>query len=827
MIGKVVFLILALLASVASGQSVNLTDFSGGLNVFTNPTLIKANEASRFQNWRFDDVGSLVPRPGYHQIRGDMTGYKACLWMLGVKPTRWQSVLLQEYQVDSANDRSRILASRGRAGAMSKDSVAKLVENWYPGQTIATQDDRYVYLANGHNTAKVLNCQWDTMTATPITPPAPGQLEVSETRKTCNLIGNYQYCIVGQIPCSSFTTAVPWSQMHGPLSIPVTTSSHAVDLSCFYPYGQDSACSAPAGTDTRWYMILRTHNGRADRPCFDSLFILDSVLLRQDTCYRYHYTDTFTDASLGSSRFWNRINDSAAAGLPSWYQWVDQYPTDSLVSRLKTSYVPGILNHWKRFTDIADTAFKDTIIGEGWLGGYSTWEMHWGNAYWITLLDKRTGAESDTSSISFLPGRAGKKVHYASMYLPPVPSNLYARIVKRGFWAPHVDSIGSAFFEQDQTCPMASHFRIIYETDTIWDSSQTVWYDTLSPAKQLLVNDAWDRRVLRERFDGLVYHDTRYYGWVNNTVYISEPDSPGTFGFNSVISLADEAGDRVIGAASMDEGLALYKQNSMWLLYTHDGDLLNRQKVSPGFGLASPFALAKYNGGSLVLGRRGGFFEFPSDNRSLNPNRRLLTNTVWPLLQRDDSVLARAVSGVYRDVWLVNYPGNDTTFAFDLQRQAWSVWTFDFTASTLFDTTVASSGATLGNFWFVPQGSTRLYELATRDTTDAGTAFSCIYQKDYLVYSGDELSLPMEASFSSGGTAATDSAMIRIYEPSGTIVDSTKMSMKTRFSIRALAYRGTSFPNWYNLSVQAAPHPDLKLFGVEVRFAPAGKNERR
>ena len=808
----VLALVLCGLVACDEVRSESFRDFSGGLNTATNWTMVKPNQFQQVLNWVLDDpVGALTIRPGFRKVGDTLLSYQKEYLSLHSHKFETGQVFLDAVVQLKDSGWARLYRSPANS-YHARDSV--LATKLYPNRGWWCSFNGADYFWNGRNRPLVITNQKGKNECAPVNMVAPGQPEVKPIAVTGNLNGVYQYAILGEVPCSLLVSANPkWSMRPSTLSLPVLATNEKVEISNFLPISNDSGCPAPADTVHEWFKILRTRANRSDYDT-DSLFVIDSFHITRSTVAAKLYRDTLADSSLHAVRYWGRIGKTPLAfDTLTSYSWAHRWLYQALLDpKRHNSYSAGQISLLA--SDTGNAHHKDTVFGSGYI------DHDRAMLYSYYLWDSRTGIQSDTAPATFLWSTTGKKNFTISV--PPPPSRRYyrvlvrANIADRAFysdttkaqWSITLDQKTNQFVLRPKAVGSYLFSWIkewdaipLYILDTLRDSAQSIYWDTLGPFGVETYKPIYDRRVPLTNYKGAIVHDGRLFAWDGNTVYVSTSDT-ADFPFFNQFDLGPDDGDYITGLASFEGFVLVYKSNSTWVLYTKDGQVYDQRKASKGFGAVSPQAIASYAATQIVLGPRGVAQESGNPYRDNDIAHQFISDPIKNLIVRPAIQMAQATAATIADKVLISYPGTDSLFVLFAKTGGWGIWGFDFSASTPYDTSATPGTAAFDQLVFARPNDNQLYVLDDTATTDASTAYSAVWQKNNLSDNELEQTVNELRMLTTSNVSDTVKAAVLITNELGdTLIQTSIGQLARQFHRKRLAAQKNRVGHSFNLRI--------------------------
>lgn len=667
---------------------LTVPDFSGGLNVNSVPTRVAENQSSICTNWQLDDpTGALRLRPGYRYLTNAVSNYGRIWGLYGYKGTNLTPFLMGAQQRDDSNWCKIFISSAASFGITNEPTgFNKYI---WPAPGLWMRWFSSVIYSDGVNEPKLINkLPNNSFTIDNVALSAPGQVETYILNQSGNLKGEYIYTTVAQIPCSAFTSSnMAWSSRCGILSKVVNPYNQKIALRNFYPMIADSECVAP---DSIWVLILRTKANRG-RDCADSFYVLDSLRLSNSRTDTIVYIDNKADASLG--RIWNSIYKSQQVGFAQTNH-----------NTIRKNYFYGGFTHITYDTGTPQGVFRPATGGAYML-------------YQIYLLDTITNRVSDTTPI--MVWRPSFDTTNFTIGIPLAQNPGVVRVIVRSLVEQIV--VGTNVRCRNQ---FSHPIRLI---DTIYDSTQAVYFDTLS--HQVWADSLLDveHNVPYTIFKGYASHDGLLFAWDDSRVYVSRSDTLTDFSALDDISLDFDDGEPIVRCESFDNYLAVFKANSVWLLFsTGDDNFYGRAKNASGFGLVAKQAMVSNDGKLFYLTKDGVVNALPSAYKDVGIDAQYLSYPIRNILLRSIDSMKDAVAFNYDGKYLLSYPNTDSSFVYFQSTGGWGVWTFGFSAATMYDTLQRDFFQPFQNMVFTKPNDDRLFIFDDRDSNDVISSGSTV-----------------------------------------------------------------------------------------------------
>lgn len=855
MLSRLLFTLLLCFGALACAQQpITITDFSGGMNTSSNWTIVGKNQSQQMLNWVLDDpTGALTVRPGYIVVSGGT----AAADTLPSKYGQYISLHSRRFSDGKAFlDAVVTLPDSGYAKIFRSVAntyyVVKGYETGIGWQEVRTQVTKLHptrgtwvtfggndYYFNGRNRMQVLTRPKVYTEAAPVFPPAPGQPEAKPINLTGSLNGTYMYTILSEMPCSVLVSTAPkWADLPGVLSMPTLAIKEKIEISNFWPLTRDSGCTSFSDTVQVWFKILRTR-GNSNNFDTDSLFVIDSILRPSKRADTILYTDTTGDATLTAGRYWGLIEHLSG---PRSSRWPTPVYWDS-AAREGNLCAPGQMG-WL-YTDSGSNA--DTVFADGSAFNSAAVLYTW------ALVDKQTGAPSDTAPSLIVTGDGADQTHEnITLYVPPPPSKRYDRVLLRsniGYRIPVYDTIDYGFellsqpkrtltelIERIKQASLLPRTRmrysinsfdtwapVFYVLDTLTDSTVTTYWDTTGWAELELQHGMYERRVPITHYSGAIVHEQRMFCWDDEGVYVSIPDTP-MFAADDEFLFDDGSGEKVVGLSAFEGFIIVYMSNSTWVLYTRDGTIYDQRKISRGFGAVSPHTIVPYGGRQFVLGQRGVAEETGNVYRDNDVTRSLVSDPIRNILLRPVSSMAAATAGTYVDRILFSYPGSDSTFVLFGKTGGWGLWDFDMLASCLYDSSSVPGVTPSEQFVFSRPNDKRLYALADTVYSDsAGLSYTAVWEK--LNLSPNDLPQALsELTLLSTSTVAdsVDLTLTIVSDRGDTLFAGSIDSLQTKFHRERMSAAANNVGHWFDITLTAPSAKKITINGLTLKSETAG-----
>jgi hypothetical protein len=568
-IAAVLLLVGLWLASVCYGQgSVTIEDFSGGLNVNMNPSLVAKNQGQICHNGILDDpIGSFRVRPGVRAAWTDILSWEGGdnrhLKILSLYGSRFDDGKPYLFRVERRRDSATadIYVSAPYGYAPSKKVLGRV----YPERGSWLTWNGVQYYFDRHNDPYMLTRVVDSFEVQDLVLPGPGQLKVTAYAASGNLNGTYIWGLVCRVPGLTGT----WSKRSSTLSRPITLRNEQAILSHFTPIIGDSTAATPT-IDT--FQIVRTRKDRLDFDV-DSLFRVGIVVCSASVVPQYQWIDNVSDGVLADSNYWRTIKDPTGYGdLALSYPFATGGLTGIKLAQWYWSQDTIVYERGKNYSAAAGSptvqlhnSFDDTLttINDS-VGGTAAYphiyDGSWYQVYHVCYLDTSTGRMSDTG-VGLVTG--GRDSMYVRKYfddrtinLPPSPSKAIARVILRA------DLFELSYLSEQETRhqPVKFSEQIRHVLDTIYDSTRTTYLDHTRPSKIDSISKIWERMVPPlTTLKGGVVHEGRLYVFDDNRLYCSESDTASRFGFFNEVELGLDDGEKILGVTSNEGYLAVLK----------------------------------------------------------------------------------------------------------------------------------------------------------------------------------------------------------------------------------------------------------------------------
>jgi hypothetical protein len=777
------------------------------MNTSSDWSLVADNEAYQCRNILLDVViGGMKLRNGFHAVTDSLANYTR-IWSLHThKFIDRQGFLFQVVERDTVTQLCDLFVS----APFGLDITDSLGSYLYPtgGGWLSWLDAQYYF--NGKNRSKVVAGGPEDFTLYDMVPLAPGQPDAFPIAESGNLEGEYIYGIITEIPCSTDVMA----SRPGTLSEPIVAKGEKIGIRNFYPITPDSTCSNPGATI--WFWIVRTKANRVDFDD-DSLWIVDSILRPNTETDSILYVDNVADGSLGP--LWGEMHDLRGDGSGdnrwAYYYW-------SYYARHNQAHAPGSMTFLAGDTIISSPGHyvlgTDTAFGE-----YD----HEFNLYTWTLLNEKTGAQSDTAAVLVLyqPGAPANDSTYENITLgiPAAPSEDFARIIYR---AHYIAGYSPDEFEDQNNKYRRWQLQTFYPLDTIraenWDT--TIFVDTTPPATLETNRSGYERKIPPGIFKGAIIHESRMFAWNDYRLYVSDADTAAAFPYFNNVEFDLDDGDRIISCASFEGYVVVYKTNSIWLLYTSDGTVYDRVKASFGVGMVSARSFSRYHGDNIYLGLDGINFESDSRYRSQKADRTFLSDPIRNILLRDPENMIDAAGLVVGDRYWLSYPGSDSCWTFFFKTGAWGLSDFDFYQGILYDTLDRDEYTTYRDFLFIKDDDERIFHFSETDSTDDGASFVGVWEKRHVARNPwEQQTISSMVLQQTSNVPATDSVLVYLTDENGdslavVTIDSLDQIYRKK---RILSADNGTFHH-LNLKIEALNRPDMVINALDLDIRPAG-----
>jgi len=725
------FLICVLLAfspSIGMGQDrpTGFYDFAGGLNTADNWSFVKPNQAQQCHNWLLDDpVGALTVRPGYHAVTDSLANHTRIWSIYSHKFPTGEGFLFQSLQSKASYTDSGVACDIYVSGNHGYAAVTDLGGLLYPEALIWLSWLDQQFLFSRHNVPRVVTGGPSDFRMDYLIPPAVGQLVAEAYSAPAGaLSGEYRYSYAFE-RCDSPGVFNPCG---GTLSLPVLVEDGRAILHNFagpvshtYVYGDTvggtigiylDTCVTEA--DSTRTLVLRTRANRNDFGT-DSLFVVDTFYIDNTDPASVSYTDNVPDSAL---QFYITLADFEAAyqdTIPPWH-----VPTEFAAYR-RPGQVRVDSAYWS--SGISANAGLCPVVVAGDTCRFTS--------YFVICLDTIDGRVSDSAAQYLYEQRIDTttppdwewKAPIDTMWLtiPAPSSDRYVRLLYRAH--AKVDSINAD----------GRHFTYTdyYLVDTVLGDTITFFEDTTSYTT-LITKPTYERTLVETHFNGAIVHEARMWAWDDHRVYASNPDTAGAWGVFDNIEFDMDDGDRIIGLSSQEGYIVVYKTNSMWILWTDDGEIQDRKKVARGMGMISPHTLDQYLGANIFLGLQGVFSETDGKFKDNAPDRTFLSDPIKNLLVREPDQMAGASGLVLGNRYFLSLPGTDTTFVYFFDAGGWGTFGFDFFDACRYDTVNADDYTVFNEMCFIRDDDERVFVWDSNDTTDNGLDFDAVWHKTHI-----------------------------------------------------------------------------------------------
>ena len=792
--------VVALCISLFYGESRSgdYVDFSGGLNTASNRFQVKDNESVECTDLVLDNPdGGLRIRPGYHAVTSNLASHSKIWDIHSYKSTEGEPVLFQKIERD-ADDWCDLYVSDPYTYAIADSLWSYLYPNH--GTWLTWNGNQYYF--NGRNLDMIIAGPPDQWNAKELYPPAPGQLVANPIATTGNLDGWYIYALVAG--CN----ALDYNKRPSAFSRPVLTNSEQVRLHNFYPHLPDSnGCNDSAATD---YFIVRTR-GNSININTDSLWIIDSILnVRWDTTFDASFTDNYSDAGVCIPANFYRTLVPMDTGLfqsqNDWNEsgWMIDIDGDGSY-RLSVGAPTEWLVNSGSVTDTLSTPGVDTHVKVF--------------LYAVAYIDTVTGMVGDTGIVCGMNHGGWNSITLTSIEirLPPTPRPEWARLIIR------------ATTQQTMPLSMIEKYDLTwYAIDTVYEDTAKTYRDINNPAEVAAAYTPHEFKVPYERMKGGLVHESKMYLWSDHYLYYSTTDTANFRILDNVHFDLDDA-DRIIGVASFEGYLVIYKTKSIWILYTQDGEVYDRSKRSYGYGLISPHSFGRLSGANVYLGIDGVLVEVDSRYRSNTIRRDFQSDRIKDILLRAGEDMTDAAAGVVDNRYLLSYPGSDSVFVYFGQVDAWGIWSFDFFQAALYDTLKREDYAGFHDLIFIQDDDERVFLLDEADSLDDGSSFTASWRKDGegLLEPGQKILEQTELYTEEMSADDTSSVIYTAFSQQddslGTIDFDT---LPTVFQREFFAADGGNVTaRWFNHRLQFGSHIRGIISGLRTITAPAGMSK--
>lgn len=813
---KILLLSLLLSVSIFAQQKPNqLFDFGGGMNTAYNPFYIGMNQSQICMNLLLDDpIGSLSSRYGYITTNSDGT-IDIQYSIFGHKFSNNNKFLYSVLEDSSSSFYSEIRRSKeGSSGDFVgvRDADTTIGHHIYSssdGNWIAWLDR--IYYIDGHNRERVIydgvtDIATDSFKTDFMIPASPGQPIVYNQGQSGNLNGIYIYAFLATKPCST-----SYSKIAGDFSRNILFENEQANIRGVFPE-LDAECGTAGVTAT--YGLLRTRANKTEPN--DSLFLVGTFqMTTANSPYNYNIADNKTDASLdtdtlgvSTGEYWGLIKN-AHYWINVPYTFYDPLSGNDFWSY--TSGCPTLLT--------ADTGSNSTTIQPD---GYETAYFY----YAVTFLDTLRGVESGLSGV--LPVWLGRpisggtaltaEIDNTTLGLPMLPDEYLDRYV-RVIYRATVDFDDKIYREQTP---------VWYPLDTVTSDTQTTYWDTM-----LVTTDTTHWGIVSNNFTysintpishfvGGIVHEARLFTWDRERVYYSNYDTT-EFSPLTNITFDTDDGDQIIGIASFEGYIVVYKTKSVWILYTQNGVIVDRSKRSVGYGMVSFKTLDNYHGANIYLSKDGVIFESDSRYRDNKTKRGYISDPIKNLIVRDIDDMTQARAKVVDDMYLLTFPGIDSTFVYFFKTGGWGIWDYSFLDATSYDTTNSKITSPLSGMYFIKNNNGDIYAISSADTTDDGTDYEGVWEKKYLDIS--QTTKIMESIHLYKDIIAPDDAVMSVIieDNNGIVIDSLVFdSLNYTYDYSNISYNLNSNANWFTIRIRMPNLSKCTIYGIEFNDTPAG-----
>ena len=255
----------------------------------------------------------------------------------------------------------------------------------------------------------------------------------------------------------------------------------------------------------------------------------------------------------------------------------------------------------------------------------------------------------------------------------------------------------------------------------------TVYVDMI-PYDSMIDGEIYYHSAAPVRLNGITAFGDNLWGWDGSRAYWSKLDSAGFWGSFRNIALNLDDGDEITAIVPYRDHMRVYKNKSIYVLYPDDNYDFARQWLTEGIGCIASRSMAKYVNSLIYLSGKGVIYEGGASNLKYDANFGVISGKINNLiLDRKASQKAEAVGFIYDDRYLLTFPGTDTTFVcfLDLPSKPWSIWTFDFTQATMYDTFHTAPHIPSGDMLFINGDDGKFYKM---DTTHLDNSASIVAQ---------------------------------------------------------------------------------------------------
>jgi len=317
----------------------------------------------------------------------------------------------------------------------------------------------------------------------------------------------------------------------------------------------------------------------------------------------------------------------------------------------------GLL-HIGNFSGGLNVLAEDTLIADNEAKVLTNWEFSKSGP-----ITKRKGSlKYNSSEIASSPVHSLFRAYLSDgtkFMLAIVGSTLYKGNDGAGTWA----SVGSVTTTNPATFAMWQDKVYIANGHTLVHSYDGTTLATVATSPEILY---------------IAFHRDRLYGTGDssnpNTLYYSDIGDPATWDTaGNVFQVRENDGDVSTGIAPMQDFLAVYKKNSIWMLAGNSDSDFSLFQVSASIGCDAPKSLVAYENLHYFLDRTG-VYVF---NGSQLTN---ISEKIQPVL--DDiprTELTTAVAVVYNRQYLLAHAKsgsaeNDSIVMLDLRLGGWVTW---------------------------------------------------------------------------------------------------------------------------------------------------------
>jgi hypothetical protein len=768
-----VLFVVAISTVILGYEPFSIHDFSGGLNTVDNVRYVPDNQAQRLQNWLLNETGhSMSVRPGYHPVTDSIDDYNRIWGIYGQKFSDGGGVLFQVLDRDDTCWSDLYISN-----VFSYTADDSIDSHIYANKPRWLNWMGNIYLFNGKNIPKIIFDIPDDPLVLDIVPQAPGEVQLTPMASACGFHGEVIYAISSLPEGGSFDDAVCTY-----IPDPFLVDSEKVLISGFFRrYVKGSQ------KDSTHIRICKTKPNRTDP--LDSFFIINDY-------YNLSSADLDTFNIIESHNgnfypmdFWREIYLAQRMGLKG-YAGYDIMGAPAIMNIDSTSSTTNYvleINEYKAvkykilFLDTASLAISDTSLD-------------------CMYLDSVFFPSTDT-------------VFAITIWIPPTINERYLRVIYRsaasGEWS-------------DLT------WTDWYCLDTVWNSSDTSYFDSKNQDSIMVKNAVYSGFVIRKRFHGAVIHEARMVGWDDHTIYLSETGTSGQWSVFDQYGFDTDDGDRIINVSSHEGYLIVHLTKSIYIVYTTDGFVTHSIKKTQGVGQIAPFSMDNYNGANIFLGKKGVTFENANIYLDRSLTRDNFSRQIKNLIVRDLSQMASAVGVTVGDIWLMSYPGTDSCFAFFFETNAWSPWNFDFSDACLYDTSETAEYGPFNQLIFVQDDDERIFVWDDADTTDNGQDYQAIYKKTFWAPTFERIIPDKLHLWKSIQVPDGDSLIITLTDENGDTLSSFGIdSLSNIYDCINIAVDNNKSAHYINVEIIAPNRSNLTIDGLDLEIKGVGPDKVR